>query len=88
MEYYWPITKRDIANYVWCVHHIALKEEDITFPGEQKGNAGTYHPIKKPGYYCLYADLHDGLSPVLLRLYLPMNDKAKTYRGKSIIGYL
>ncbi|KAG2392674.1 hypothetical protein C9374_011399 [Naegleria lovaniensis] len=87
MKYYWPITKRDVANYVWCVHHLALRDEDITFPGEQKNNPSSYHPINKPGYYCLHADLHDGKAPVLLRLYLPLNDKAKTHRGNSLIGY-
>ncbi|EFC49001.1 predicted protein [Naegleria gruberi] len=88
MSYYWAITKRDVANYVWCVYHIAIKEEDISFPGEQKNSEGSYHPIRKPGYYCVYVDLKDGQSPVLVRVYLPINDKAKTYRGKSVIGYV
>ncbi|KAL9644508.1 hypothetical protein ABK040_009372 [Willaertia magna] len=85
--YYWPITKQDIANYVWKVHQVPIKSDDIIFPGEQPQTSTPYRPIKRPGYYSLYVDLHDGKRPAMLRLYLPYNDKVKTYAGKSIKGY-
>lgn len=73
-EYYWPITRKDIANRIWNVYRIPLKEEQIImkqgFPDR---------PISKPGYQVLRVVLDDGKPPAMLRVYLKKG--GNTYQG-------
>jgi hypothetical protein len=62
-EFYFPISKRDIANRLWNVSRIPIKEEDVEFPGNKT-------QITVPGYYMLSVKLEGEEQPAYLRLYL------------------
>lgn len=75
-EFKFPITKKDLANRIWNLVKVPLKEEQIAMPGHFPDR-----PITKPGYYKCWVTLNDGMEEkVKLRVYLDGS-------GEKIQGY-
>jgi len=75
-EFKFPITKKDLANRIWNLVKVPLKEEQIALPGHFPDR-----PITKPGYYKCWVTLNDGNEEkVKLRVYLDSS-------GTKLQGY-
>jgi hypothetical protein len=74
-EFTIAITKKDLANRIWNMVKVPLKEEQIEMPGHFPDR-----PIQKPGYYRCWVTLPDNPEKVKLRIYLAGG-------GKILQGY-